>query len=91
MVAISGAWWLHSDTLRTILARWDNPGGPWDQQDGHVGVRNQSFLRFGGGLGIPFQSFFDTDGSNFEEVFGVTDFIGRKFGFDARFDIRLEY
>ena len=28
-------------TLGTILAAWGHIGGPWEQQEGHVGVWNQ--------------------------------------------------
>ena len=32
--------------LGTISARWGRLGGPWEQQDGHVGVRDQMFSDF---------------------------------------------
>ena len=35
------AWRLHFGTMGAILAAWGHLGGPWEQQEGHVGVRNQ--------------------------------------------------
>ena len=32
---------LHFTTLGTILSAWGHPGGPWEQQEGHVGVRSK--------------------------------------------------
>ena len=33
---------LHFTTLGTILSAWGHPGGPWEQQEGHVEVWNQT-------------------------------------------------
>ena len=37
---------LHFPTLGTILSAWGHPGGPWEQQEGHVGVRSKIFSDF---------------------------------------------
>ena len=38
---ISGAPW------EAILASWDHPGGPWEQQDGHEVVHDRILVDFG--------------------------------------------
>ena len=58
------AWCLHFTTLGTILSAWGHPGGPWEQQEGHVGVRSKIFSDFGLILGPHFESFLSSDGLN---------------------------
>ena len=48
----------------TILSAWGHPGGPWEQQQGHVGVRSKIFSDFGLILGPHFESFLSSDGLN---------------------------
>ena len=48
---------LHFTTLGTILSAWGHPGGPWEQQEGHVRVRRKIFSDFGLILGPHFESF----------------------------------
>ena len=36
-------WCLNFVILGAILSAWGHPAGPWEQQEGHVGVRNQIF------------------------------------------------
>ena len=48
----------------TILSAWGHPGGPWEQQEGHVGVRSKIFSDFGLILGPHFESFLSSDGLN---------------------------
>ena len=55
---------LHFTTLGTILSAWGHPGGPWEQQEGHVGVRSKIFSDFGLILGPHFESFLSSDGLN---------------------------
>ena len=55
---------LHFLTLGTILSAWGHPGGPWEQQEGHVGVRSKIFRDFGLILGPYFESFLSSDGLN---------------------------
>ena len=55
---------LHFPTLGTILSAWGHPGGPWEQQEGHVGVRSKIFSDFGLILGLHFESFLSSDGLN---------------------------
>ena len=55
---------LHCTTLGTILSAWDHPGGPWEQQEGHVGVRSKIFSDFGLISGTHFESFLSSDGLN---------------------------
>ena len=55
---------LHFTTLGTILSAWGHPGGPWEQQEGHVGVRSKIFSDFGLILGSHFESFLNSDGLN---------------------------
>ena len=35
---------LHVTTLGSILPAWGHPGGPWEQQEGHMGVLNKIVL-----------------------------------------------
>ena len=51
---------LHFITLGTILSAW----GPWEQQEGHVGVRSKIFSDFDSILGSHFESFLNSDGLN---------------------------
>jgi hypothetical protein len=46
------------------LSAWGHPGGPWEQQEGHVGVRSKIFSDFGLILGPHFESFLSSDGLN---------------------------
>ena len=55
---------LHFTTLGTILSAWGHPGGPWEQQEGHVGVRSKIFSDFCLILGPHFESFLSSDGLN---------------------------
>ena len=55
---------LHFPTLGTILSAWGHPGGPWGQQEGHVGVRSKIFRDFGLILGPHFESFLSSDELN---------------------------
>ena len=55
---------LHFTTLGTILSAWGHPGGPWEQQEGHMGVRSKIFSDFGLILGRHFESFLSSDGLN---------------------------
>ena len=62
-------------TLGTILSAWGHPGGPWEQQEGHVGVRSKIFSDLGLILGPHFESFLSSDGLNsvfFEACFQAT-------------------
>ena len=59
-----GACRLHCTALGTILSAWGHPGGPWEQQEGHVGVRSKIFSDFGMILAPHFESFFNPDGLN---------------------------
>ena len=52
---------LHFTTLGTILSAWGHPGGPWEQQEGHVGVRSKTFSDFGLILGSHFESLLSSD------------------------------
>ena len=56
--------WVSKTTLGTILSAWGHPGGPWEQQEGHVGVRSKIFSDFGLILGPHFESFLSSDGLN---------------------------
>ena len=59
----------------TILSAWGHPRGPWEQQEGHVGVRSKIFSDFGLILGPHFESFLSSDGLNsvfFGACFQVT-------------------
>ena len=67
------------DTNFTILGvqnlSFGHPGGPWEQQEGHVGVRSKIFNDFGLILGPHFESFLSSDGLNsvfFGACFQVT-------------------
>ena len=55
---------LHFTTLGTILSAWGHPGEPWEQQEGHVGVRSKIFSDFGLILGPHFDSFLSSDELN---------------------------
>ena len=55
---------LHFTTLGTILSAWGHPGGPWEQQEGHVGVRSKIFSDLGLILGSHFESFLSSDELN---------------------------
>ena len=55
---------LHCATLGTILSAWGHPGGPWEQQEGHVGVRSKIFRDFALILGPHFESFLSSDELN---------------------------
>jgi hypothetical protein len=55
---------LHFSTLGTILSAWGHPGGPWEQQEGHVGVRSKIFSDFGLIVGFHFESFLGSDELN---------------------------
>ena len=55
---------LHFTTLGTILSAWGHPGGPWEQQEGHVGVRSKIFSDFGLILKPHFESFLSSDELN---------------------------
>ena len=47
--------WIHFGTL-------GHHGGPWEQQEGHVGVWNRIFIDFGTIWGAHFDSFLSTEG-----------------------------
>ena len=57
--------------LATILSAWGHPRGPWEQQEGHVGVRNKIFIDFGLIFGPHFDSFLGFDGLNSMFVLGL--------------------
>ena len=61
VVAIWEAWCFHFDTLGTISAPWAHPGGPWEKQEGHEGIRNRIFTDFGVIFGLYFECFFCTE------------------------------
>ena len=48
----------------TILSAWGHPRGPWEQQGGHMGVRNKIFSDFGLIFGPHFESFLNSAGLN---------------------------
>ena len=58
-------------SLETILSAWGHPWGPWEQQEGHVGVRNEIFSDLGLILGPHFESFLGLDGLNSMFVLGL--------------------
>ena len=62
---------LHFTTLGTILSAWGHPGGPWEQQEGHVGVRSKILSDFGLILGPHFESFLGLDVLDSMFVFGL--------------------
>ena len=60
--------WYPGDHFGTSGAPWgtffappDHPGGPWEQQDGHDGVRNGIFIDFELIWGPYFEIFLDTE------------------------------
>ena len=67
---------LHVPTLGTVLSAWGHPGGPWEQQEGHVWVRSKIFSDFGLILGPHFESFLSSDG--FNSVF-LLELVSRSF------------
>ena len=62
---------LHFTTLGTILSAWGHPGGPWEQQEGHVGVRNKILIDFGLIFGGHFEKLLGFDGLNSMFVLGL--------------------
>ena len=47
-LSFSGLFWcLHFTILGAILSAWGRPGGPWEQQERHVGFQRQIFIDFG--------------------------------------------
>ena len=62
---------LHFITLGTILSAWGHPRGPWEQQEGHVGVRNKIFIDFGLIFRPHFESFLGFDGLNSMFILGL--------------------
>ena len=47
-----------------IVAHWRHPGRSWEQQEGHVGVRNQIVSDFGMMWGSNFECFLGSEMSN---------------------------
>ena len=56
--------WCPFSYAGTILSAWGHPGGPWEQQEGHVEVRSKIFSDFGLISGLHFESFLGPDGLN---------------------------
>ena len=48
-------------TWGSFLSAWGHPGGPSEQQEGHVGTQNQTFIDFRVILGPQFDSFLGLD------------------------------
>ena len=44
------------------MSAWGHPGGPWEQQEGHVEVRSKIFSDFGLILGRHFEICLSSDG-----------------------------
>ena len=63
----------------TILSAWGHPRGPWERQEGHVGVRNKILIDFGLIFRPHFESFLGFDGLNSMFVLGLFpgDFLHR--------------
>ena len=63
----------------TILSAWGHPRGPWEQQEGHVGVRNKIFNDFGLIFGPHLENLLGFDGLNSMFVLGLFagDFLHR--------------
>ena len=54
-----------SSTLVTILSAWGHLGGPWGQQEGHMGAQSVIFNDLGVVIwGYHFESFLDSDRLN---------------------------
>ena len=53
---------LHFGTLGDHFGTLGHRGGPWEQQEGHVGVWNLIFVDFSMILGPHFKSYFGTEG-----------------------------
>ena len=75
------ACWLHFTTLGPFchFSAGGHPRGLWEQQEGHVGVRNKIFIDFGLIFGLRFDSFLGFDGLNSMFVLGLFpgDFLHR--------------
>ena len=56
------AWCLHFGTLGAILTPWGNPGRPWEQQEGRVGIQGHIFIELGMILGSHLESFSGSEG-----------------------------
>ncbi len=53
------AWWFHFGSLGVHFGTLGHHGGPWEQQEGHVGVWNRIFIDFGTISGTHFESFLE--------------------------------
>ena len=56
------AWCLNFGTLGDHFGTLGHRGGPWEQQEGHVGVWNRVFIDFGTILGPHFEKKLGTKG-----------------------------
>ena len=55
----------------SILTAWGHPSGPWEQQEGHVGVRNEILSDLRLIFGPHFESLLGLDGLNSMFVLGL--------------------
>ena len=51
-------WCFYLTILGAVVSAWGRSGGPWEQQERHVGLRAQIVSDFGAILGPHFESFF---------------------------------
>ena len=70
-IAILGIQNLSFCRLGAILAARGHLGGPWEQQEGQVGVQNQVFMIFEMILGLHFEVLLGSDGLSSICFFGL--------------------